>query len=81
MPVTKTAKKALRQSQTKYEQNKPLKSKARTMLKKVRLEPTEINLTSAFSALDKAAKRKIFHQGKVNRLKSRLSKLVASSAK
>jgi len=79
MPVTQTAKKALRQSRRKAESNRPVKTKAQTMLKKARKDPTQENLNQAFSALDKAAKKKIFHKAKVKRLKSRLSKLLSKS--
>jgi len=78
MPITSSAKKALRQSQAKAESNKPVRTKARTLLKKARKNPTQENINNAFSALDKAVKKKIFHKGKVSRLKSRLSKLLVS---
>jgi len=74
MPVTKSAKKALRQSERKAESNRPVKSRARTLLKKAQQDPSPENLSNAFSSLDKAAKKHIFHPGKVSRLKSRLAK-------
>jgi small subunit ribosomal protein S20 len=75
MPITKSVKKSLRQSQKKAEVNKPIRSKARTMLKNARLNPTAENVSAAFSALDLAAKKNIFHKNKTSRLKSRLNSL------
>lgn len=77
VPIIKSAIKALKQSHKKAAINKPVRSKARTMLKKARLNPTSDNLKQVSSALDRAVKRNIFHKNKVSRLKSRLSKLAA----
>lgn len=74
MPITKSAKKALKQSHRKTEMNKPVRTKARTLLKKAHAKPDVENISKAFSALDKTIKRNIFHKNKVNRLKSRLAK-------
>lgn len=79
MPVTKTAKKALRSSSRKAISNKPIKSRAQSALKKMRSNPSAENLQKAFSALDKARKKNIFHKGKVSRLKSRLSKFLVKA--
>jgi small subunit ribosomal protein S20 len=79
MPVTKSATKALRQSERKTIINKPVKSRARTAVKEVRKNPSEKTLTNAFSALDKAIKRNLVPKGRVNRLKSRLAKFVRKS--
>lgn len=78
MPVTKTAKKALRQSIRRNKMNRPVKSKALTLFKKALLNPTEELLAQAYSALDKAAKKNIFHKNKASRLKSHLGKAFAS---
>ena len=81
MPIIKSAKKALRQSQRKAAINKPVKSQARSMVKKARQNPSITTLSQAFSALDKAVKKNLFHKNKVSRLKSRLAKLVKTPAK
>ena len=47
-----------------------------TAMKKVTLEPNQANLTAAYTAIDKAVKRKIFHHNKAARLKSKLAKLI-----
>lgn len=79
MPVTKTAKKALRSSSRKALSNKPIKTRALSAVKTMRSNPNKENLQKAFSALDKAKKKNIFHKGKVSRLKSRLTKYLVKS--
>lgn len=76
MPLLKHAKKALRASERKAEVNQRVRSTARSAMKKMQTEPTKENLTQAYEAIDKAAKRGIFHDNKAARLKSQLSKLV-----
>lgn len=76
MPVLQSAKKALRRDRRRAVVNKSLKDKVKKALKKVRKSPTKKNLQEASSVLDKAAKKKIIHQNKASRLKSRLSKLL-----
>lgn len=75
MPLLKNAKKALRSSQAKAAVNSRVKSRVKTSLDKVKVNPTPENLSAAFSSLDKALKRKLFHANKVARLKSQLSRL------
>ncbi len=79
MPITKSAQKALRQSLRKAKINKPIKAKARTLLKLARNKPTKENISKAFSGLDLAVKGKLFHINKASRLKSRLSHLIAKT--
>lgn len=43
--------------------------------------PSAENLSKAFSAIDTAVKRHIFHKNKAARLKSQLSKLIAKAVK
>ena len=76
MPVLPHAKKALRASKTKAQHNRRVKSAAVTAMKKMTLNPSQENLTSAYTAIDKAAKRKVFHHNKAARLKSKLAKLL-----
>jgi len=76
MPVTLSAKKALRRDRRRAIVNKGIKEKAKEVLKKVRKSPTKKNLQEASSVLDKAVKKKVIHKNKANRLKSRLSKLL-----
>jgi len=79
MPILKHAKKKLRSDLVKKRINKIIKSKAVNLLDKARKEKGQKNLTAVFSALDRAAKRKIFHRRKADRLKSRLAKLISKT--
>jgi small subunit ribosomal protein S20 len=76
MPILKCAQKALRNSKRKAIVNKAVKSKMKNSLKKIVKEATTENLKVAFSNIDKACKKNIFHKNKAARLKSQMSKLV-----
>lgn len=76
MPILKNAKKALRVSRRKTLINRRVKSMVKTIVDKMKLEPTAQNLKEAFSAIDTAAKSNIFHRNKAARYKSQLSKLL-----
>lgn len=81
MPVTSSAKKALRRDRRRTQFNKPVKTQALKALKVVRLDPKKESIKLAYSALDKAGKKGIFKKGKINRLKSRLAKLSKKTVK
>jgi len=76
MPITKSAIKKTRVDERKQGFNKIVKTKALKTIKSFRISPSKKTLPSLFSAVDKAAKKRIFHRKKADRLKSRLSKLV-----
>ncbi len=78
MPILRNAKKALRVSERKAEVNRRVKARTKTMVDKVKKQPSAENLATAFSAIDKAVKGHIFHRNKAARLKSQLSKLIAT---
>lgn len=88
MPITSSAKKALRQNETRYERNTKKKQaykKAVTGLRKLiaakKMEDAAKALPSVFKALDKAAKTKVIEKNKASRLKSRLAQLIKRSSK
>jgi ribosomal protein S20 len=76
MPVSKSAAKALRGSKRKTATNKPIRSRFKKTVKSMREKPSASNLSQAFSALDRAAKKNVIKKQKANRLKQRLSKLL-----
>lgn len=87
MPITQSAKKALRQSVRRRSQN--LKKKeayvaAAKEVKKIAAGDTSANtketLSRLYAALDKAAKTRAISKNKASRLKSRLTQLVAKSS-
>ena len=75
MPVTKSAKKKLRQDKKRQFDNKKTKNSYKSFLKQARENPSIKILQETFSMLDKAAKKGIIHENKAARLKSNLSKL------
>ncbi len=83
MPITESAKKALRQSKKRKERNLPYKEKIKTLTKKVKglikekkRKEAKSLLPRLYKALDKAAKRNVIKKGTASRKKSRITKLV-----
>jgi small subunit ribosomal protein S20 len=81
MPITKSAQKALRRSQRKQGFNKKAKRKAEQAIKAFKQKPSQKSLAQAYSTIDKAAKRNIYHANKVARIKSKLAKMLPPSKK
>ena len=83
--ITKSAKKAHRQSLRKRAQNLQRKDALRSVLKNYKklvsaknLELAKSELAKVYKALDKAAKVNLIKDNKASRLKSRLSKLLVA---
>jgi ribosomal protein S20 len=76
MPVTKTAKRALRSSLKKQGVNKTLVSKLEASLRIAKRSKKEKDVKIAISLTDRASKKKIIHTNKAARIKSTLSKLL-----
>ncbi len=83
MPITRSAKKARRQSARRKIQNTKRKEaykgaiktyKKQVALKEANLPQRQAGLSAAYKALDKAAKTGAIKKGKAARLKSRLAK-------
>lgn len=70
MPITKSAKKSLRVSRTKREQN----LKTKILLSKALKQVNDKNISETFGIVDKAAKSGVIHKNKAARIKSHLSK-------
>ena len=88
MPNTKSAAKAMRQSERRRKNNVKTKIKFRSATKKVRSLISENNaaeamkaLRDAMSTLDKAVKKNVIHKNTASRRKSRLAKAIAKLAK
>lgn len=75
MPISPSAKKALRVSRRKTGFNRHRKALLKTATKQVTIE----TLPNAFSLIDRAVKWNLMHKNKAARLKSRLSKTVATT--
>ncbi len=81
MPVTKTAKRALRVSEKKGVFNKILLSRLETLVRQAKKSKTKEKITSAMAFLDKAAAKNAIHRNKAARIKSVLSKLLPKVSK
>lgn len=82
MPITKSAKKAIRGSLKKRDFNERNKRAMKEAIKKIeKLSKTDKTLASkelaqAYSAIDKAAKRGVIKKNTASRKKSRLTRIV-----
>lgn len=81
MPVIRQAIKKVRQDRRKTAVNLRRKLAYKKAVHDFRRQPSKKGLTVVFSALDRAAKTNVIHKNKAARLKSRLSKMVASGTK
>lgn len=79
MPITKSAKKALRQNKRRKSQNDARKNAYKNALRLFKKTPTAETLSAAYKKLDKAAKTHVIHYNKAGRLKSRLAHRIAKS--
>ena len=76
MPVTKTAKRALRGSKKKESINKIIVAKLEVALRQARKNKTLEKIITAISLTDRAVKKRVMHKNKAARIKSQLSKLL-----
>lgn len=83
MPITKSAKKSLRQSKGRKKRNLQRKKKIKNLVKEIRNLVAQKKITEAkkllpqlYQALDKAAKVKTIKKNTASRKKSRLTKLL-----
>ncbi len=88
MPITRSAKKAMRQSATRRTQNvsrsdaykKAVKNYKKLLVEK-KIDEAQKSLVAVYKSLDKAAKTNVIAKNKADRLKSRLTQLIARSTK
>jgi len=79
MPVTKTARRALRSSKKKAVVNKLVASRLETAVRLAKKNPTKDKIIKAISLADRAAKSRLIHKNKANRIKRALTKILPSS--
>lgn len=77
MPIIKSAIKKLRADKKRQAINRAVKTRAVNLIGVFRKETKPEGLAAVFSAIDRAAKTKVFHKKKADRLKSRLAKLLS----
>lgn len=76
MPITRGAKKKLRQDIKRTTVNLLIKNKVKKTIKNYKLAPTKEKLAAVYSFLDITKKKRFYHANKTARLKSRLSRLL-----
>lgn len=69
MPVTKTAKRALRSSKRKAKVNTSILSTLEIAIRTAKKSATAKNIQKVFSLTDRAAKKKVIHKNKAARVK------------
>ena len=77
MPITSSAKKALRQSESRRARNQVWKEKLKDAVKKAASEKSPASLSAAYKIIDKSAKKGLIKKNKAARMKSRLAKLLS----
>ena len=87
MPITKSAKKALRQSLKRKTRNVQKKKKIKNLLKEVKklvsqkkIKEVKSLLPQIYKSLDKAAKVGVIKKNTANRKKARITKLINRNA-
>ncbi|MCX7928674.1 MAG: hypothetical protein N2558_03230 [Patescibacteria group bacterium] len=74
MPVTKTAKRALRSSKRKANQNKKAIAKLEIAIREAKKTKKQKAISLVYSLADKAAKKHIIKVKKANRIKFKIAK-------
>lgn len=80
MPVTKTAKRALRGSQKKEFVNKRTISSLEAAIRLAKKSKSSEKIEKAMSLTDRAAKKHVIHKNKAARIKSQLSKFITKTS-
>lgn len=75
MPVTKSAKRALRGSTKKSVVNKIIVSRMDAAIRSAKKLKTKELVVKATSLVDRAAKKSVIHRNKASRLKSQIAKI------
>jgi small subunit ribosomal protein S20 len=85
MPITKSAKKKVRQDKRHEERNKSTRSRVKTFIKKImelsKTDPAGAKklLPEAYSVMDTACKKHMIHKNNASRKKSLLARTVAKA--
>lgn len=79
MPVTKTAKRALRSSLRKNKVNKKRLTRLNLAIRLAKSEKKQKRVDEIYSLADRASKNKIIHKNKASRIKKSVSRLLSST--
>ncbi len=74
MPIIKSAKKKLKQDRKKSARNARYTHTYKQIIKKLKKGDKKITVDSAYSIIDKIARKKIIHRHKAARLKSQIAR-------
>jgi len=80
MPITSSAKKALKQEKRRARENKQTRRRYKEAIKNFLKKPGKKTLSLAYSLIDRAAKKNVIHANKAKRLKSKLAKIKIKKA-
>lgn len=75
MPVTKTAKRALRSSEVKRDVNTVISTSLEKAIRAAKKSKTLESIQKVASLADRAVKKNVIHKNKASRIKSAVSKL------
>lgn len=86
MPITKSAKKKVRQAKSHFERNQATRTKLKTYVKKImtlsksKPEDAKKLLATAYSVIDTAQKKNLIHKNTAARKKALLAKLAGGNS-
>lgn len=78
MPIIKSAIKKMHQDIRRTRENKHITDSMKEAIRTYRKSPSAKNLQTAYSALDRAVKKRVIHKNRAARLKSRLATKIKS---
>lgn len=81
MPITSSAKKALRRSDRQRATNVQVRSRMKTAMDAFTQSPSAQTLSEAFSRIDRAVKNNLLHRNTAARRKARLNRVLAGATK
>jgi len=81
MPVTKSAKGALKKDQRRQAENLKTKNAYKKAIGYFKKNISSQALSEAYTKIDRAAKKNVIHKNKASRLKSQLAKLLKEKKK
>lgn len=76
MPITKSAKKALKVSRKKENTNRKSRDRVKKVVKEFEKKLSPESLRIAYCEIDKSVKKHLIHKNKASRIKSKLAKML-----
>ena len=76
MPITSSAKKALKQEKRRAKENQRLRDAYKKAIRYFKENASAKSLATAYTRIDRATKNHLIHANKASRLKSQLAKIL-----